>query len=131
MRLNYKRIIVFFALSIFFCLGSMLSIAEDETAVWATDAIVKELLLEIETTNKICKEKSFFPKVPPYPSTRGEDDKIGTDVFTTLGADGRIYRSLSFNSYIDKNNVKYKFKRKDRAELFLAFILNSREAIDP
>jgi hypothetical protein len=110
-------------------------IAEDSTAVVVTDAMVKELLLKIEKTNKIFKEKSFFPKVPSTRFDEGfrrdEDDKIEADFDATERINRQIKYVLSSYSYIGENNIAYRFSRKDRTELYLALIHNCREAIDP
>ncbi|MDR1369065.1 MAG: hypothetical protein LBJ72_02890, partial [Dysgonamonadaceae bacterium] len=118
-------------LSIFFGFGCMSSIAEDTKTIEVTDAILRELLLKIEKANKNLKEKKFFPPIPPYPSTRTEYDRIRVDFYANTGTNGEIGHLLWSSSYIGKYDVKYDFKRKDRAELYLALILNCREAIDP
>ncbi|MDR0391230.1 MAG: hypothetical protein LBH59_04945 [Planctomycetaceae bacterium] len=104
--------------------------ADDIKTVVVTDAMVKEWLLEIEKVNKNLKEKNFFPTVPPYPSTRDERDKIETDFEASTRVNIQIKHLLWGSSYVGKNNIKYRFNRNDRVELYLALIHNCRKAID-
>ncbi|MDR1484458.1 MAG: hypothetical protein LBT09_06505 [Planctomycetaceae bacterium] len=104
--------------------------ADDIVTIEVTDAMVKELLLNVEKANKNLKERKFFPTVSSYSSTFYEYDKIEADFYANTSINGKTNRLLLASSYIGKRNVKYKFNRKDRAELYLALILNCREAID-